>query len=199
MMNAHSPSAGRTILSLLAVLLLITAFVLLALNAYMQQPVGSARTNAPLFGGNSEQAYKDGYQAARNRFAQLYPGINTESRVVSGTIVSVSANGFILTQDSLAVDPKADGIADNRTISVDEKTSIVTVKEKDPDDFRKEMQEFLEKSGSRTTPPPAPPLATTETTTTLSNLRVGQRVTVESDADLRFLPTIHAVTVRAMP
>lgn len=199
MMNAHSSSTGRTILSLLAALLLITAFILLALNAYMQQqPMGSARSNS-LFGGNTDQAYKDGYEAARQRFGRLYPSLNQETRLISGTVMSVSANGFVLKQDSLAIDPKADGVSDERTITVDAKTSLLSVKEKDPDAFRKEMQDFAQKSGSATTPPPMPPMAVTESATMLSSIKAGMQVSVEADADVRLLQTIHAVSVRVMP
>lgn len=195
MMNAHSPSTSRTILAVLSVFLVITALILLGLNAYMKQPSGSGKTSG-LFGTSSDQAYKDGYAAARDRYTRLFPFINQETRIVSGTIASVTASGFVLTQDSLAVDPKADNVPDARTITVDKSTKIVTTKDKDPDAFRAEMDEFMKKSGTPGVQPPAPPLATIETTATLSDIKAGMRVSVESDADLRLLPTIHALTVR---
>lgn len=196
MMNAHSPSTSRTILAVLSVLLVITALILLGLNAYMKQPSGSGRATSGLFGTSSDQAYKDGYAAARERYARLFPYINQEVRLVSGTVSSVSASGFVLTQDSLAVDPKADNVPDARTITVDKNTKIVTSKDKDPDTFRAEMDDFMKKSGIPGTQPPAPPLAIIESSATLTDIKPGMRVSVESDVDLRLLATIHALTVR---
>lgn len=195
-MNAHSPSTGRTILAVLSVCLVMTAFVLIALNAYLKQPVGlTAKTSGGLFGKSSDQAYKDGYEAARQRFSKLYPVLNQESRLVSGTVIAVSGNGFTLMQDSLAIDPKADGVSDTRTITVDDKTLINQVKEKDPDAFRKEMEAFLAKQG-QSTEPQSPPIPTISTAARLSDLKPGMRLSVESETDVRLLTTIHAISIR---
>lgn len=196
MMNAHSSSTSRTILATLSVCLVITAFVLIALNAYLKQPMGNKQTSNRFFGTSSDQAYKDGYEAARQRFSKMYPVLSQETRVVSGSVVEISANGLTLKQDSLAVDPKADGVSDTRTITVDAKTVISRVTEKDPDAFRKEMEVFLAKQGQAGTDPVSPPIPTISTPSKLSDIKPGMRISIESDVDVRLLSTIHANTIR---
>ncbi|MCC7357226.1 hypothetical protein IT408_01845 [Candidatus Uhrbacteria bacterium] len=194
-MNAHSPSTSRTILAVLAVCLAITAFILIGLNAYMKQP----SSNSQYVGSNTDSScknnsYKEGYEAARKSFSRIFPSLQQESLSVSGVIIALNPNGFTFTQDSLAVDPVADGVSDTRTITVNEKTEINAIAEKDPDVFRKETQDFLEKiKGS--SEPGSPPIPLVNTKASLNDLKPGMRVSIYADTDVRFLTTIPAMSI----
>jgi len=199
-MNSVHSSTSRTILVGLAALVVFTALVLVAMNAYMQQ--GNFKSSSKMAGSlsTSQDTYQQGYEAAKLRFSAICPQLNEAVMSLSGSVKSAGSKSIVVSEESLAVDPIADGISKDRTVQLAANGKVILMKEKDADQFNKESEAFAKLSVP--TSPQAtlsqPPSRFTETNGALSDIKVGMTVTVESDKDLRLLSTINASVIRVI-
>jgi len=179
-------STSRYILTALAIILVITAFVLVGLNALQLQ-----NRNGGIIGltSSADQNYKEGYLAARAKYQSICPNGATLTLGVTGTVTNVGNNELSLTQQSLDTDPRVDGISDTRTILVNASTTFVQYVDKTPEQISNELKSFV---GSATTEPPS---ATTSKTISLSDIKPGSTVTVVAQEDVRLADHIQAVRV----
>ncbi|MBP9863988.1 hypothetical protein KBC54_00875 [Patescibacteria group bacterium] len=176
-------STSRYILTALAIILVITTFILVGLNALtleQRMRAGVSISNPTLL---SNQGYIEGYKAARKKYAALcaIPVDNVTS--FSGTIQAINSNGFTVTALTLDTDSKVDGISDDREITMTSDTKIQKITDKTP-------AEMAAEDSAK-----APPTPYNVTLLQLKDLTVGQTVTVSSATDVRLEPVITATTI----
>lgn len=152
-------STSRYILTALSIILVITAFILVALNAIqIQKRPGAvpAVSNGPL-------------------------QIKTNVTTVGGTIQAVNGSSFTMKLDQLNGQVVAANVNDVRTVMVSASTSVMSMEQKAPAEFQKEMSAY---SASLKTPlkPGSPmrtiPLPYINKKLTLSDLKAGMSVTL---------------------
>lgn len=180
-MEQHS-STSRYILTALAIILVITTFILVGLNALnLQQRMSTTSVLSP--SGSSNQGYVDGYKAARAKYAALcaLPIDNVMS--FSATVKAVSANELTVTALTLDTDPTVDGISNDRTITVSADTKIQKLTDKTPTEMAAET--------SATVPPTPFKISQLQ----LKDLTVGETISISSATDVRLAPVITAQTI----
>ena len=174
-------STSRYILTALAIILVITAFVLIALNALTIQQGGT-----PFLSGANQ--YKAGYLAARARYQTMFPSLAQPITTLNGTVADVLDNGLYIQATNVDTDMTADGLDDHRTVLTTDATVIQKITNKDPGIFAQEMSDAA-KNG---TPPPQP---FTAQTMKLSEINVGDAVSVSVSEDARTNGQVTATTI----
>lgn len=187
-MDIQPKSASRYILTALAVILVITAFILVALNAFtiQSQPLRIVPKKT------AEQGYIEGYQAARKKYHAICPIANLEAFSFTGTVQSVSGKSITVLQTSLDTDPAADGVSNTRTVTIASSTLIQETIVKTPEQLAKDAQDLqtsLKKGGTISPPSSFVP-------SSVSDIKAGQTVFIQSDTDVRLLSTISATIIR---
>ncbi len=188
-------STSRYILTTLAIIIVITAFILVGLNALqLEKRLASSPFSTA---GTTElnAKYVEGYLAARQKYQAMCPFANQPVYSLSGTIQSINADGSLtVLQDSLESDELVDHVSDQRWITVTPQTVIARSVAKSQEQFQKEMSEFNQRRnvGSMTATPPLP---ITETSVQLRDIPAGSHVRVESDQDVRTLEHISATRI----
>ncbi|MBP9869457.1 hypothetical protein KBC59_02785 [Patescibacteria group bacterium] len=188
-MNSHA-STSRYILTALAIILVITAFILVALNAMNLTPSFSS----PL-GGNSEQSYKEGFLAARAMYAPLLPELSdTESLSLSATVLSNNGTSLRVRATSLDTDEIVDGVSLDRTVLITSATKIRELQPKDPATLDAEIAAF----NAQSNPDAESPSPDVERIVPLSEVKEGMRIRIQSASAVRLLPTIDATVVTVL-
>lgn len=140
---------------------------------------------------------------------------DNEVRSITGTVQAISGNTVTLAVPSLNRNPLSEPTPTTRTITIADGTMVTLRKERNMDEFMKEVDAYqkamFERSESQTGPEGAasapakeiaPPQQYTETTITLSDIKVGMRVTVSAEADIlraeQITATSFSVIERAM-
>lgn len=170
----------------LAIILVITTFILVGLNALnLQQRMSLTSSLSP--SGSANQGYIDGYKAARAKYAALCALPIENVMNFSATVKAVNANGLTVTALTLDTDPKVDGISNDREITVTAETKIQKLTDKTPEEMSAEA--------NATTTPPSPFKITQ---LQLKDLTVGETITISSATDVRLAPVItaQAITIR---
>lgn len=181
-MDYRSPTS-RYILTVLAIILMITTFILIGLNAFNIQ--GRFVTG---------KSYNDGFLAAREMYQKMCPNFIGEAKSISGVVTSVQGGSFVLKQDSLDTSEEVDGVSDSRTIAVAESTKFVKYDQKSTEQMQKDLDAFIKARNENNQPTPPPSLNTVRAMT-FADIQVGQRVSVVSDSDVRLKEVISATTV----
>lgn len=172
-------STSRYILTALAIILVITAFILVALNAIQMKkrqvatPTGSTR---PLM-------------------------LKTNVTTAGGTIRSVSGMSFTLKLDQLGGEALAPASNDIRTVIVTSTTVMTRTVQKKPEELNKEMSAYTAslktplKPGS---PPRIVPLPYSIEKLTIADLKVGESVTLTGPSGFTDSDTLRpsAIAVR---
>jgi len=184
-MNSHA-STSRYILTALSIILVITAFILVGLNALEIQKGGSLFS----FGAPSQAQlkYRAGYLAARAREQTLFPAIAMPITILNGTITNLTSDGFIINATNVDTNKIADGLDTRRNVKLTSTTVIQKVISKSPKDFAKELAAGVKLD--KTLPRPF-----TTQTIRASNLSVGENVTVMISKDARTNGTVTALTI----
>ena len=188
-------SKSRYILTSLAIIIVITAFILVGLNAlHLENRLASSS-----FGKASKvelnAKYVEGYLAARQKYQAMCPFASQPAYSLNGTVQSVNADGSItVTQNSLESDELVDHVSDQRWIIVTSNTIINRSVAKSQEQFQKETADFnsARAAGSATVAPPSP---MSEELVRLGDIPVGSRVRVESDQDVRTLERFSATRI----
>jgi len=193
-MNTNA-STSRYILTTLCIIIVITAFILVGLNAFHLERRLGANT---LLGSGQTQLdakYVEGYLAARKTYQGMCPLINQPTRVLSGTVQVVHIpDSLTILQDSLDSDPLVDHVAAQRWITTTPATVVLRSINKPAEQVQKEFAEFNAGHSSATMPPS--PLK--QETIQLTDIPAGARVLVESDQDVRSLESIPALRITVL-
>lgn len=190
----NQSSTSRYILTSLAIIIVITALALVALNAFQLEK----RFSSGISANSTTEAYVQGFLAARKKYQALYPAPSPSSHLLSGVIRSVGTNSFVLTQTSLDTDPIVDGVSDDRTIVLTNNAALSIIAPKSSEQFSQELNAFQHASPNKTGAN-VPPSPTLRQSIKPSDMKVGQMVSIESDEEVRLLSTIHAKSVTVLP
>jgi hypothetical protein len=183
-------STSRYILTALAMILVITAFVLVGLNAMnLEQKFSLSLDAMKRNASQAQEEYNKGYAAAQAKYKNLCPMIGRDSDTIGGKILSVSADKITITQDTFDTDETFDGIPDTRTAIVTAATKIQLQSPKPTEQLSQEMSDFKPASGN---PPPSP---FTISDIKLSDLKEGDRVSIKSDQEIRLVSEFKALKV----
>ncbi|MBI5654725.1 hypothetical protein HZC53_03690 [Candidatus Uhrbacteria bacterium] len=185
-------STSRYILTALCIILVITAFILVGLNALnIENRLGikilPSPTNAQL-----QEQYKKGYLAAREKIAPLCPMVNRSGNSLSGTVKSVSGNTLTVEQKTFDTDETVDGVSNIRKVTLSANTPIQLLASKPQDVLSKELADFKPDPKN----PSNPPSPFTITTIRVSDIKVGDAVTITSNKDLRLMAEFAATMVQ---
>lgn len=190
-------SYSRYILTVLCIAITFTALVLIALNAWIKQPstgasIGYVPSRASLTKDEElKEAYVQGYVAARERLSSLGGvGLNTEPRILRGTVVNVGSKSLTLKQTNLDTHPLVDSIPDERLVTLAANAHIYAETEKTTAQFQAELADF-EKS-SLDNPERTPPQIFTRREITLSDIPVGASLRIISEESVRMASEIIA-------
>jgi hypothetical protein len=183
-------SYSRYILVVLCVSIVMTAIVLVALNAYTK----SKTIPTPALQDDSADAYRAGFAAAKARFEQY--GLNVlagQNNVLIGDVKSVSSAALVVTQENLMTDEIVSGVSNDRTVRVTAETAIVQETPKPAAQFEKEQDAFSKLPPGTATEPPNP---TVRTMIRLADIKNGDRVRVTaSEPDITTLESVNALEI----
>ena len=191
-MDLTNKSASRYILVSLAIILVITAFILVGLNAWQQQQGKPPIISNPFSQQTVNDAYAKGYLAARAKYAELCPQVQTVGTTsLIATITSINGGQLKVTPTNLDTDPIVDHVANIRTITIDSSTQMQKQLQLTPDEVSKQLQAFADqiKKNPTATPP------SNMTLSTFADFKVGQTIQIQSSKDVRLLETIPATSI----
>jgi len=182
-------STSRYILVALCIVVVFTALVLVALNAWMKSS-GNPLAAADRY----QEGYSKGYSDAREHLRTLGMIIEpADTRSFSGSVVSVGSGSLVVKQTSLDTDPIIDKVPDERNVTVASSTKIYRRTEKDPAVLEKEMRAF--EADVKENPNAVPPESLIKTDMKLSDINVGAKVVITSASEVRLASTIVATEV----
>jgi len=179
-------STSRYILTALAVILVITAFVLVALNALnLDGKFGGSS------GGSGQDQYKRGYLAAREKYKGMCPMVEKRGNTLSGKVLTVEGDALTVAQETFDTVESVDGVKDARTVRVTSATKIEAQSLKPETQLSKEMAAY--KPGADVAPPSPNILSAIR----LSDIKPGDQVIITADQeDVRLSQDFAAVSVK---
>lgn len=190
-------STSRYILTALAVILVVTSFILVALNALeLDKRWKIGLPDSMTAASDAREGYVEGYLAAREKYSRICVTNPSGGLGLAGTVESNDGKILKVRQQSFDTDPFVDGVSDVRTVTIDAKTVVRRQTTKSPEELQKEFETFKPAPASaETLPPPEPPRPVGYATISLKDIKNGQRVFVEADGDLRTADNIVAKTI----
>lgn len=184
-------SYSRYLLVVLCVSITVTAVVLVALNAY-----ANSKRPAPSGPASDQEittAYRAGFNAARERLTKYGFGAPSDTQTLTGTVRSVSGGKLIVSQENLMTDALISGITDDREVTTTASTKITRDVQKPAAQFQAEQEAFAKLPPS---PSLQPPTATIKSTIRISDINVGDHVTISAqESDITMLPSITAASI----
>ncbi len=184
-------SLSRYILVVLSVSVVLTALIIVAINAYVNNVRLSSDNgfiDSTLSSFSYNQGYKDGYNAARDRF-NIMP---LEVTAISGEIIDITGDSVTINAVNLNTDEFVDDISNLRKATISEDTNISARTALSEEDFDKAMTAWRASGASQGLPPPA---GFTDKEAQFSDLQVGQNITITANQDIRLEETFTAVSV----
>lgn len=174
----------------LAIILVITAFILIGLNALQLQQGGSVLQTPNQ--SQLDAKYREGYLAARQKYQMLCPQLAQAQKNFSGKITAISGNTVTVDAANLDSDMIVDNLGSTRTINLVASTKIQRTTQKDQAEITKEMDAYSQTAPSPTNPPPQ---LYNVTDLSASDLNVGEVVSVTTVEDARSSEQLTAVAV----
>ncbi len=180
----NSPnSSGRALLTILATMLVVTAFALVGLHALqLEQRLGNS----------AKENYVKGYLAARESYKSSCILPAQDANHFFGHVKSIGPDSITVIQESFDTDPIVDGVSNTRIAIVTSATILQRVIKKSPEQFRDEIAAFIKQKETKTVPPsnvitkPIP----------LTHFKEGDRVFVQSSRDVRLQETFDATLIQ---
>jgi hypothetical protein len=181
----YRSSTSRYILTALAIILVVTSFILVGLNALNLQQRLQVPSLTSTGGQDTQAAYVSGYLAARKKYQNLCPITAQAQMGFAGTVQAISGTGLKVKAENLDTDLTVDGVDDVRVVSLAANATIQKSVQKT------EAQLATELKADHNTPP----LAVTLTSMRLADIKLGDRVFVSSLSDVRLVQTIVASSI----
>jgi hypothetical protein len=185
-------SLSRYILVVLSVSVVLTALVIVAINAYVNNARLSSGSNSfidsTLSSFSYNQGYKDGYNAARDRF-NIMP---LEIRAINGEIIDITNDSVTINAVNLNTDEFVDDISNLRKAIINEDTKIFARTALSEEDFDKQLSAWRSTGAMQGNPPPT---GFTQTEIKLSDLKVGDTAVLTANQDIRLMETFTAESV----
>lgn len=146
-----------------------------------------------------ENTFQAGWDAAREKVAESGPLAylaSAEIKNISGQVTEVKGNKVTLKTTS--ADPLADPGLETRIVEVAGNTKIYQLVAKSPEQFQKEMSEFIAKTGNNAEGL-TPPSSSEKKEVGLSDIKVGQEVYATADEDIKSLKQFEALEIDIQP
>ncbi len=183
MKNSSTPS--RNLLTTLAVILVVTAFVLVGLNSLQLEKKLQSET---------AKSYVNGYLTARKTYQDVCPFAGRETNHFSGTVQSTNGTELLVLAESLDTDPLVDGVSNVRRITVTNSTVIQKSVKKSATQLQQELTAYAKLPS----PKGPPPTEVSMVQIKLSDIQNGSKVYVESASDVRMQSVISAIVIRTI-
>jgi hypothetical protein len=182
-------SYSRYLLVVLCVSIIVTATVLVALNAYTR----SHLTASPVpLSDDTTDAYRAGFAAAKEKYESY--GLSTltgQRNILIGRVQSVDAGMIIVRQENLLTDEIVSGVSNDRIVAIDRGTSLVRETQKSPEKLQQEQAAF-----AALPPGTDPPQAVVRVTASIQDIHAGDLVRVTaSETDVTDLESVHATEI----
>lgn len=186
--------------------ILITAFIFGSLGFYLNQPaekykfsVSNKLKNNQETNNNQKNTFQAGWDAAKKRLVEtgFVPEINNEieMKMVTGEIMGIKNNKINLKINPLT--PLADADLDDRIVLINKNSLIYKLVEKNQQKQEEEMKEFEEKMRefeekimknknlNQEFESPMPPEFFNKEKIKISDIEIGQRVSVMAQKDIK--------------
>ena len=179
--------------------ILITAFIFGSLGFYLNQPTEKYKFSASNklknnqeINNNQKDTFQAGWDAAKKRLVEtgFAPEINNEIEVkmVTGEIMGIKDNKINLKINPLT--PLADADLDDRIVLINKNSLIYKLVEKNQQKQEEEMKEFEEKimknkNLNQEFESPMPPEFFNKEKIKISDIEIGQRVSVMAQKDIK--------------
>lgn len=181
-------SLSRYILVVLSVSVVLTALIIVALNAYVTNKrladgSGNGFLDTAMSGLSYEEGYKAGYNAAREKFSITPKQITS----IVGQVSEIGTNEVIVKAQNLDTDEMVDGISDLRTVVISTSTELLVKRNLTDQEMANEMAKWNASSKQE-----APPLPFVLEKAELADLSSTSTVTVTAEEDIRYAETFTA-------
>jgi len=179
---------SRYILVVLSVSVVLTALVIVALNAYvtnrqLAQNGDSSFIDKAFSTFSYDDGYKDGYNAAREKFNLRSDGIMS----AVGTVQKVEADSVTIKAINLDTDEFVDGVSDIRQVFLTASTTLSLRKTLTEDELNKAMAAWRNAPGND-----PPPLPFSESKATINDIVVGSEIIVNVETNIRLEESFEA-------
>lgn len=184
-------SLSRYILVVLSVSVVLTALIIVAINAYVNNARLSSDDgfiDSTLSSFSYNQGYKDGYNAARDKF-HFAP---VEIRTINGTIIETTSNSLTINAINLDTDEFVDGVSNIRKAELTAETKFFSRTALSEEEFDKAMSAWRSSGATRGESPPS---GFTDKEISASDLQAGQNIVINADQDIRLMETFTALSV----
>ncbi len=184
-------SLSRYILVVLSVSVVLTALIIVAINAYVNNARLSSDNgfiDSTLSSFSYNQGYKDGYNAARDKF-HFAP---VEVRAINGTIIEKTSNSVTINAINLDTDEFVDEVSNIRKAELNSETKFFSRTALSEEEFDKAMSTWRSSGAARGEPPPS---GFIDKEISASDLQAGQTIVINADQDIRLMETFTAVSV----
>lgn len=194
-------SYSRYLLVVLCVAIIVTATILVALNAYTgTNRMGglSSITSAITGEGDTIEGYRAGFAAAKQRYEQY--GLNAfsgQTNVVIGSVEGTGGQSIVVKQENLMTDQIVSGVPDDRIVLIGSDTVIVRETAKPEAQLIAEQQAFANLPAGTATEPPYPAV---RTVVGFADIKTGDRVRVMTlEADVTQVEEVSATEIIILP
>ncbi|MFA4871639.1 MAG: hypothetical protein WC610_01065 [Patescibacteria group bacterium] len=144
--------------------------------------------------------FAQGWDAARQAIEKtgLFPNNKEPLYNIAGKITGINNNIITIEASPVVNNPLAKQAPIKRTITVGNDTVFIEQKQKSPEEFMKEQNEFFLKrlKNLENQAESAPPLLYTEKRIKFSDLKVGDKINVVAENDIKYATQITAKEVR---
>lgn len=190
---SHMPLKPSTKSSKNVLLILAMALFIVALSLVILSSLNPTQRKALSLTGNS---YADGYNAARDQAMKLgLPSANIPTSIAAGKVTAVNGNS-ITVETNFFVDEKIDGVGNIRTVTLAKDGKVKIQTQISPSDYLKMQQEFqktLQNSNGKDLPQPPSPFTSKDGS--MSDIAVGDSISIQASTDLRLEKAISATEI----
>jgi len=185
-------SLSRYILVGLSVSVVLTALVIVALNAYVtnRRLSGDGETfiGSALSSFSYNKGYKDGYEAARAKYS-ITP---VEITQLNGTLIEIKDQKLTVQAENLDTDEFIDGVSNLRTVMISTSTKILSRTPISTEELDKRLAAWRRSGQQDTTPPPS---AYDDEEIDFEDLNAGQMVAITAGEDIRLASSFTATEI----
>lgn len=184
-------SLSRYILVVLSVSVVVTAIIIVALNAYVSNK-RLADDDGGFISGTTkslssyDDGYIDGYNDARDRFSN-YPDI---IKNINGQVTEIGSDYILITAENLDTNEFVDGVSDLRKVKISTTTSIVQQKALSDEETESRIRQWQESGSNEPLM-----LVDQEKQINLSEITENSRVEVIAENDIRMQEEFKAIKV----
>ncbi len=188
---------SKKLIIIIAIVLVFLLGIISGLN------IKSKAFNCPP-NANSRDIYQAGWNAAEQKLNQAQKEtIPIEIKGISGTVEKIDGNK--LTVKVAQFYPSADSSLNERIVDIDSHTKVFQMVQKNPQEYQKEITDFRKavqaqienqpQNGSAQPQTVVPPAPFEKKQISLSDIKVGEQISIISDSDIKTAEEFKAVEI----